>query len=153
MPQHKALSMKEEKLLVKLYETVETETSVTLGKRFGLPPVTVIRIMRRHGIEPSKHGRGSKQYIDNSDRWSQAKNRMSRIRRDTIEKQGNKCAICKRLFDNDLPPHLDHCHNSLRIRGVLCKYCNTGLGFFNDSTIRLNRAVAYLQANKKAGRS
>lgn len=33
------------------------------------------------------------------------------------------------------------------VRGGLCQHCNTGLGYFKDSTTRLRRAVEYLSRN------
>ena len=61
---------------------------------------------------------------------------------------GKTCAICgkdKRLV-------VDHCHQSGRIRGVLCLTCNAGLGMFKDMPDLLLRAVGYLSELKKAPR-
>jgi len=41
--------------------------------------------------------------------------------------------------------HLDHCHKTGRIRGVLCNNCNTGLGKFYDDIELLKTAINYLQ--------
>jgi SH3-like domain-containing protein len=41
--------------------------------------------------------------------------------------QEGKCRICKRWFE---AMHLDHCHKTLKIRGLLCVGCNTKLGWF-----------------------
>ena len=57
------------------------------------------------------------------------------------EKQGNKCAIC----DSPDPSDLDHCHKSLRVRFLLCKHCNRGLGAFRDSPNFLRRAAELLE--------
>lgn len=42
---------------------------------------------------------------------------------------------------------VDHDHNSMLIRGLLCAQCNTGLGFFKDSKEFLSRAIYYLDNN------
>ena len=64
------------------------------------------------------------------------------------EKQNHLCAICgsptadtrsKRL-------HVDHCHISKKVRGLLCGNCNNGLGRFKHDVAVLEQAVRYLQA-------
>jgi hypothetical protein len=60
-----------------------------------------------------------------------------------IEKQGNACAICERSFEVETP-HVDHDHADGHVRGILCRPCNSGLGFFEDSLTMLRRAVRYL---------
>lgn len=64
-----------------------------------------------------------------------------------VSRQNGLCAICKRKFDTDNHPELDHCHKSGLCRAVLCGTCNCGLGLFKDSTGNLLAALAYLQAD------
>lgn len=40
--------------------------------------------------------------------------------------------------------HIDHCHVSNKIRGVLCFNCNHGLGNFKDNKDLLSNAIDYL---------
>lgn len=59
--------------------------------------------------------------------------------------QGCVCAICRA----DSPGgrggwHADHDHSTGLLRGVLCHFCNTGLGSFKDSIERLTKALEYL---------
>jgi hypothetical protein len=56
--------------------------------------------------------------------------------------QDGACAICVNPFI--LAPHVDHCHATGSVRGLLCTNCNTGLGKFRDSVENLQRAIAYL---------
>lgn len=63
-----------------------------------------------------------------------------------LSKQGGKCAICKRP-DNAAGRALgvDHCHRTGKIRGLLCNWCNAGLGGFRDNVAFLLSAVEYLK--------
>lgn len=55
------------------------------------------------------------------------------------------CAICRKPPTDDLSVwHVDHDHESGRVRGVLCRRCNQGIGFFGDSPATLLAAIAYL---------
>lgn len=56
--------------------------------------------------------------------------------------QKNACGICKETFSK--PPHIDHCHKTGEVRGLLCGRCNVALGGFRDSPEILDRAKKYL---------
>jgi Recombination endonuclease VII len=55
------------------------------------------------------------------------------------------CAICNKQLDDSFGTHVDHCHKTNVIRGVLCRSCNIGLGHLNDSIEILKSAVKYLK--------
>lgn len=60
--------------------------------------------------------------------------------------QGGCCAICQRaLTEANRETHVDHDHKTGRVRGLLCRRCNSGLGFFGDSVEALRAAILYLQ--------
>jgi len=58
--------------------------------------------------------------------------------------QGYKCAICPTPHTEASPLLVDHCHVTGKVRGLLCRGCNLGLGNFKDVTGYLLAAVAYL---------
>jgi len=58
-----------------------------------------------------------------------------------IEKANGSCQICG-LIPKQL--HVDHDHETGRVRGLLCRKCNTGLGKFGDSETLLYKAIEYL---------
>lgn len=51
------------------------------------------------------------------------------------ERQKGKCLCCGvSLRDlTERSPHIDHCHETGKIRGLLCHYCNTSLGIIHES--------------------
>lgn len=64
-------------------------------------------------------------------------------------KQGMKCAICKleEAGGQNNRFHVDHCHITGRVRGLLCHHCNKGLGQLKDSKTVLLTAINYLDNN------
>ena len=71
-----------------------------------------------------------------------------------LEKQNYVCAICKnpetqlkRNYNKVKMLSVDHCHQSGKIRGLLCHKCNIGIGAFKDSILLLNSAIDYLKTN------
>lgn len=71
---------------------------------------------------------------------------------DMITSQNNSCAICKKHKDDFTGRgknfHIDHCHTSGKVRGLLCSNCNTGLGQFKDNVQYLENAIQYVIETK-----
>ena len=57
--------------------------------------------------------------------------------------QNGECAICH-ISTEDL--HVDHCHGTNEVRGLLCKQCNMGIGLLKDSPKALREAALYIEA-------
>jgi cytochrome c peroxidase len=63
--------------------------------------------------------------------------------------QNSACAICHTTEPKGQGAfHVDHCHSSGVVRGLLCHSCNVGLGHFRDDTALLMRATEYLAASR-----
>jgi hypothetical protein len=58
-----------------------------------------------------------------------------------VASQGGVCCICL----SAVPEHVDHCHKTGRVRGVLCFSCNAALGQFKDRPDAIRRAAAYVE--------
>lgn len=56
------------------------------------------------------------------------------------------CEVCGASKD-DVVLCIDHDHKTGNMRGILCKKCNSGLGFLNDSLETVLALVKYLENN------
>ena len=70
-----------------------------------------------------------------------------------LNQQNNKCAICLReetfkLKGNTIKLAVDHCHDTGKIRGLLCLFCNRGIGLLKEDVSILNNAIKYLEKHK-----
>lgn len=71
-----------------------------------------------------------------------------------LKNQDYKCAICLSDKPNTEKGvgrgwHVDHDHKTGKVRGILCNYCNHGLGKFKDNPESLRRAAEYLENSNK----
>ncbi|MDX3687690.1 endonuclease VII domain-containing protein [Streptomyces sp. NPDC017201] len=60
-----------------------------------------------------------------------------------VSSQSGVCTICLAAP----AVHVDHCHKTGRVRGVLCFNCNSAIGKLGDDPDSLRRAIAYLEGN------
>lgn len=58
--------------------------------------------------------------------------------------QGGRCAICLRE-PSGKGFHIDHNHQTMVVRSLLCDGCNPGLGNFREDPDALRRAADYLE--------
>lgn len=56
------------------------------------------------------------------------------------------CAICGTPWGSTQAtgPHVDHNHTTGKVRSLLCRGCNVGIGSLKESQAILRRAIAYL---------
>jgi hypothetical protein len=64
---------------------------------------------------------------------------------DLYEKQQGKCAICGEEPKTTRGLHIDHCHKTGAVRGLLCHGCNTGIGALQDDPKVIEKALNYLK--------
>ena len=66
-----------------------------------------------------------------------------------FNEQNGCCAVCG-THQSDLPKrlHVDHCHTTQKIRGLLCNKCNAAIGLLKDNIEILAEAIKYLSKNK-----
>ena len=64
-----------------------------------------------------------------------------------LDEQNDCCAICDIHIDNYSQYrhfHVDHCHTTGAVRGLLCFSCNTAIGLLGDDPEKTDRATKYL---------
>jgi hypothetical protein len=77
------------------------------------------------------------------------------MKRQRLEQQGQRCAICARGVQLDPAAErdaacTDHCHQCplpAGIRGELCKTCNAAIGLLKDNPDWLEKAMQYLHTH------
>ncbi|MGJ5988398.1 endonuclease VII domain-containing protein [Streptomyces acidiscabies] len=62
-------------------------------------------------------------------------------RDEMIAGQKGLCVICLKAP----AVHVDHCHETGRVRGVLCFNCNSAIGKLGDDPDAVRRAASYLE--------
>lgn len=60
-----------------------------------------------------------------------------------MREQGGVCCICQMPSESVL--HVDHCHKTGIVRGLLCGLCNRGIGALRDDPELVQRAADYLR--------
>jgi len=66
--------------------------------------------------------------------------------------QGGRCAICGRVpAEGEKRLGVDHDHRTDKVRGLLCRGCNVGLGSFGDNPAMLQAALTYLNKLEALG--
>lgn len=66
--------------------------------------------------------------------------------------QNGRCACCDRPLQKTRAgksPHIDHCHATGRVRGILCVRCNNVLGMVKDSEEMLGKFAHYIRKHKE----
>lgn len=71
-----------------------------------------------------------------------------------LDRQGGVCGICGNAEEIKNPSAkkqsslaVDHCHETGKIRGLLCFKCNTGIGALGDTVESLEKALDYLKSD------
>ena len=61
--------------------------------------------------------------------------------------QAGACMICGKIPDDTLV--VDHCHETGKVRGLLCRVHNAALGAFEDDPMMLLNAIEYLKLSRQ----
>ena len=68
-----------------------------------------------------------------------------------LDSQSGMCKICNsdKAGGRYGRFHVDHCHNTGKVRGLLCHNCNRAIGMMNDDISVLKNAIIYLSEFQK----
>ena len=66
---------------------------------------------------------------------------------DMAHAQGYCCAICKTKQPKKRMA-VDHCHDTGKVRGLLCSSCNMALGMIKDNILIAESLIRYLKDSK-----
>lgn len=88
--------------------------------------------------------------------WKRSTHGRDRLRRKAVEynisvedlqrlydNADGKCEICGNGPKRWLV--IDHCHNSTKVRGIICEQCNQALGLFKDNPEVMRAAALYIE--------
>lgn len=73
-----------------------------------------------------------------------------RERKAVVSALGGSCRVCGKVESEGDALHIDHCHETGFIRGLLCAAHNFALGALNDSEAELVALLQYLQDARSA---
>lgn len=70
-----------------------------------------------------------------------------------LAKQGGVCAVCKRPESTKHGSgtrrlSVDHCHATGKVRGLLCRACNTAAGLLRDDFAVIKSLLSYLESHR-----
>ena len=105
---------------------------------------TKARVKRNHCPETYRRQHLKRQYGITPEEYDQM-----------LESQQGCCAACK----TDQPGNskhdryfvVDHCHETGKVRGLLCHQCNTALGLLKDNPETLSNLITYVLRNSSDG--
>lgn len=96
------------------------------------------------------HACKNKRYLASNPEYKKRSNRRKHLRESydmsisdyqlLHDAQSGLCAIC----NLELKLYVDHCHDTGKIRGLICNKCNSAMGFLNDNPELLKKAYEYL---------
>jgi len=116
--------------------------------------------------DPAKKAQQSKEWLQNNPEWVKEYNKEYKKKNpdymrdwslktkygmtskdwdDMYSNQDGKCKIClNNIIYRGRQTHVDHCHTTGKVRGLLCSKCNQMIGLANEDKDILQKAIDYL---------
>jgi len=125
-------------------------------KTYAKSPNKMKRQSERYVLDRENRIRASKEWQRNNPEKTEHNRLRSKYRQyglteetytALVQSQNNQCAIChvdfKELERKRI--HIDHCHDTGKVRGILCHQCNIMIGFSRNDVNILKKAIKYLK--------
>ena len=143
-PQYKNLPQELKECMICHYALPRSEFGLKLKKRKNLRSEHL-----RSECKQCRSEKNKREWLNSNRRWNAIFKKFGVTREQhakMFEEQNGKCAICgvpqiemKKQFA------IDHCHNTGKVRGLLCECCNHLLGQSQDNINILQSAIKYLE--------
>jgi len=114
----------------------------------------------RYKLDPTKRLAWARRYREVNPEKVKLSNRKYQLMRrynmtledydELLELQEGLCDICGVTLVDTRSTHIDHCHATGKVRGILCANCNKGLAFFDDNVLTLANSIVYLEKHQKS---
>jgi hypothetical protein len=125
----------------KLYNLAHPEKKKERDKKYAEDHPDSHRVA---SLRYSQSEKGKKNQVKN---WLENKYGLTEEQYQELwNRQNGLCAICRKPEETTERLHLDHDHETKRVRGLLCGKCNRGLGMFDDAEVLLQKAIEYLRS-------
>lgn len=110
------------------------------------------RLKKRYQSYGKQYYEKNKNKLNRASRWRRIKEKYGLTPQtfyELLEDQGGCCAVCKGHDPgNKYGWHIDHCHDSNRVRAILCHYCNVALGNAKECPERLRALADYIESGR-----
>lgn len=138
---------------IKPLDTFGANRTAYDGKQPYCKPCSVAAVTKSRHKDPTSHRASSKawreknadRHADNNAKWKYGVEHGTYAK--MFEDQGGKCAICETQEPGAgctrFP--IDHCHDTGKVRGLLCNSCNNGIGRFKHDPNLTDAASRYLR--------
>lgn len=115
-------------VLKRAWKTANLERHTENGRRWREANPELARELKRRSVLQSKYGITPAEY------------------REMLASQNGGCACCGTSDPGARRSNfcVDHCHETGRIRGLLCSPCNTAIGILGDTVASIDRVAAYM---------
>ena len=109
------------------------QNRIIKGKKYSYPSSICRKCDNKRGLCPIKN---------RSKKYKISKEEVINLLKNT------KCPICNYEFVNDQEKCIDHCHNKLKVRDILCHKCNTALGLINENIDIAKSMIKYIKKHQ-----